>query len=196
MLEIRSCRQAKVTRPAIADNSPFAVGLSCQDNEIFAAFLPALADYIGNEHFAAARFISNIADDVHTNRIEFHLSKTCIECSEEKFANRGRSAHGRVVGTKDDCIRSVGADEVVQVAAVAGKSPVECHLADGCLNTAHEGATARSAQLGGGGIVRDRARNGSSSYVLTRREIMMVIVMVIMMLAGWQGGLLGSVVGC
>jgi hypothetical protein len=82
------------------------------------------------------------------------------------------------------------------VAAIAGKSPVECHLADGCLNTAHEGTAARSAQLGGGGIVGDRARNGRGSYVVARREIMMVIVVVIVVLAGWRRGLLESVVGC
>lgn len=167
--------------------------MSCQYSEIFAALFPALADNKGNEHFAAPDFVGDVADNIHAKGIEFYFAKTCIEGSEEKFANRGSASHGGMIGTKDDCVGSVGANEVVQLAAIAGKSPIKGDFADGSLDAAHRSAAARSAKLRGCGIVRDRPRNGTCTRILAGCEIVMVKVVMIVMLAGRQSFGFGKV---
>lgn len=160
--------------------------MSCQYGEIFAALFPALANHKGNKHFAASRFVGYVAYNVHPKGIEFDFTKTCIQRGEEKFANRGSAAHGGMIGTKDDGVGGVGADEVVQLAAIAGKGPVQCDFADGSLNAAHGSTAARGSQLRSRGIVGDRARNGTGARILPGREIVLVKMVMIVMLAGRQ----------
>ena len=40
------------------------------------SFFPALADHKRYEHFAASRFVGDVAHDVDTKGIEFHFTKT------------------------------------------------------------------------------------------------------------------------
>ncbi len=58
----------KSARPAIAEDSPFAIGLPGQHSETYPVFFAPFADGYRNRHFAAPGFVSHVSPVTSTRR--------------------------------------------------------------------------------------------------------------------------------
>src|SRR5207237_8987641 len=143
-------------------NFPVA-SLAGGENHVLSTFFTALTHCNGDKHVEAASLVGDLAENLNAQWLQFHISQAGPEDTEKEFTNGGGSAYRRKIGTQNQSIGDIEADELLKVLPVAGERPIGGRPADGRLCAARQAATGR----GGLDFTRGRGRAGHAARGLT-----------------------------